>query len=246
MNVPRAAVILSVLLLAACTREAREERRPPALPRIVFSAPEYDFGVVEQGTRVRHTFRFVNQGEQDLSIDDLRSACDCAATIEGPRVLPPGSDGTIDVEFNTEEVFGPQRRTITLYANDPQRMFTILTLAGEVALDVAADPPRLYLGHLHPGEAFWREFAVLVAESVEIVSVETDGPRIGASSASLADGRRGCRIRISVASDATAGPFEETVVVRTSSTRRPVLRVPVVGMVDERIQKSGKSIDERG
>ena len=125
MNACRSAVILFILLLAAC---AREERRPPAPPRIVFSATQHDFGPVEQGTRVRHTFRFVNQGEQDLSIDELRSACDCVATTEGLRVLPPGSEGTIDVEFNTEDVFGSQRRTVTVYANDPENMGTILTL----------------------------------------------------------------------------------------------------------------------
>jgi hypothetical protein len=231
MNMPRSAVILPLLLLAAC---AREERRPPAPPRIVFSATQHDFGRVEQGTRVRHKFRFVNQGEQDLSIDELRSACDCAATSEGSRVVPPGSEGTIEVEFNTEDVFGPQRRTVTVYANDPESMFTVLTLTGEVVLDVAADPPRLYFGRLHPGATFWREIAVLVAESVEVLSVETDGARISASSEPLADGRHGRRIRIAVASDAAAGPLEETVVVRTNSARRPVLRIPVVGMVEER------------
>jgi hypothetical protein len=229
MNARRAAVILPILLFAAC---AHEERRPPAPPKILFSAMQHDFGLVEQGTRVRHAFRFVNQGEQDLSIDELRSACDCAATTEASRVLPPGSEGTIDVEFDTEDVFGPQRRTVTVYANDPESMVTVLTLTGEVVLDVAADPPRLYVGRLLPGATFWREIAVVVAESVDALSVETEGPRISASSEPLTDGRRGRRIRISVASNAAAGPIEETVVVRTSSARRPVLRIPVVGVVE--------------
>jgi hypothetical protein len=231
MNLSRSAVILPILLLSAC---AREERRAPTPPRIVFSATEHDFGPVEQGTRVRHTFRFVNQGEQDLSIGELRSACDCDAKSEGSRVVPPGSDGTINVEFNTEEVFGSQRRTVTVYANDPESMVTILTLTGDVILDVAADPPRLYVGRLLPGASFWREIAALVAASVEILSVETEGDRVSASSGPLADGRRGRRIQIAVASDAAAGPFQEAVVVRTSSARRPVVRIPVVGVVEDR------------
>jgi hypothetical protein len=235
MSVPRSAIILAILLLAAC---AREERRPPAPPKIAFAATRHDFGRVEQGTRVRHSFHFVNQGEQDLSIDELRSACDCAATADGSRLVPPGGEGTIDVEFNTEDVFGAQRRTVTVYANDPENIFTVLTVSGEVILDVAADPPRLYVGRLHPGETFWREISVLVAESVDVLSVETEGTRISAKSEPLADGRRGRRIRIAVASGVAAGPLDETVLVRTSSARRPVVRIPVVGVVEGSVQNS--------
>jgi hypothetical protein len=153
--------------------------------------------------------------------------------VPGKKVLPPGSEGTIEVAIDTEQAFGPQRRTVTVYANDPEALFTTLVLTGEVVLDVAADPAQLYVGHVRPGEKFWREIALLVGEGVEVLAVEGGGPRIGVVSAPLVDGRRGRRVQVSVATDAAPGPIDETLVVRTSSPRRPVLRIPVVGRVGE-------------
>ena len=230
----RSVIFLQALALGGCAHEAREEGRAPAPPRIVFDATQHDFGRVEQGTRVHHVFRFANQGEQDLSINDLRSGCGCAAAVPGKKVVPPGSEGAIEVDLDTEQAFGPQRRTVTVYANDPEALFTMLVLTGEVALDVAADPAQLYVGQLHAGERFWREVTVLVGDGVEVLAVESGGPRLGVVSNALDDGRHGRRIQVSVASDAAPGPLEETVLVRTSSGRRPVLRIPVVGRVEER------------
>jgi len=224
-------ILPQVLLLTACAPEVREAGPPPSAPRVVFSQTEHDFGAVEQGTTVRHMFRFVNAGGQDLSVDEIRTACDCVAARSGVGVMPPGKEGTITVEFDTEHVFAAQRRTITVYTNDPEHPVSMLSLVGKVALDVAANPPQLYVGRLHPGATFWRVVAVHRSPSVEVLSVESEGSRIVVHAERLAKGRLG--VRVSVASSAAPGPLDETIVIRTTSLRRPLLRIPVVGTVED-------------
>jgi len=227
-----AAIYLCVLVMTACTKEGDSRPRPPSPPRIVFAGTQYDFGRVEQGTVVRRAFPFVNEGEQEATIGQMRTACDCVATTGGERPVPPGASGSIEVEFATRNVFGPQRRTVTVYVNDPDKPVTLLELKGEVVLDVATEPDRLYVGRVRPGETFWREVAVLAAGSVRILSVEGDGTRIVTRAEPLDDGQNGRRIQVSIRPDATLGPVADTIVIRTTSTRRAVIRVPVVGVVE--------------
>lgn len=42
-----------------------------AQPSIVFDAEEYDFGTVEKGNAMEHTFDFANAGDEELIIEKL-------------------------------------------------------------------------------------------------------------------------------------------------------------------------------
>jgi len=228
----RRSTILLFLLFFACGREDREQI-PLQPPRIVFNRTEHDFGRVEQGTRVRHVYGFANQGGQDLSVYRLRTGCGCSARWSGNGIVPPGGYGTIEVELDTGDDFGLQRRTVTVYSNDPENLATSLLLVGEISFAVAADPAQLYLGQLHPGEKLWREVTVVTAQDVEIVNVRTSGSRIGVVSDRLTDERSGSRLRVSIASDASPGPINESIFIDTNSARKPVLTIPVVGTVED-------------
>lgn len=226
-----AAAAVVLMLLLACSRQEKLGITPPRPAKIVFPVKQHDFGRVEQGTRVHHAFHFTNEGEQDLGINDLRTARDCLARVVGRHIVPPGGSAAIEVDFDTEKVFGQQRRTVTVYSNDPDNIFTLLVLTGDVALDVGADPPQLWVGALPAGTTFWREIYVLTDGSTEVLSVSTDGNQLVARSEPLADGRKGYRIDVTIAGDAVPGLLNDAVLVRTTSSRRPLLRIPVTGKV---------------
>ena len=140
------------LLLGAC-----DGRCAAAPPQLAFTETAYDFGRVAQGTPVEHRFAFINDGGTDLTIINLRAACDCEATLHGGRDIAPGAGGAVQGRFDTDAVYGPQRWTITVYSNDPTQRAVVLSVSGEVVLDVAADPPQVYLGVVPPGVAALRE-----------------------------------------------------------------------------------------
>jgi hypothetical protein len=228
----------------ACALLACAGSEPPATvpsaPRITFDATLYDSGAVDAGTRVTHTYRFKNAGGFDLVIDNVRTSCGCTAAVTASRVVPPGGQGAVAVECDTADAVGSRQTTTSVYSNDPAQPVTTLVLAAAVRADVAADPPRLYIGHVSRGQT--APTTVRIVGGGPIVSVEAAGTRIAAA---LGGGRdaRARQVQITVKPDAPIGRFEEVVTLRTGSPRRPVLQVPVVGVVEGDVMVTPAQLD---
>ena len=204
---------------------------PPASapPKLVFQGTTHDFGRPTQGTKVMHTYAFHNAGGLDLTIDNIRAACDCTVAALSSRVIPPGGEGSIEATLDTSHDIGRQTRTITVYSNDPAQPVTTLSLVGDIDAEVAADPPALYVGHVHRGQAAPNDIRLVSKEGVAVGSPETRSKVIDANVHAAATGTR---LRISIKPDAPPGRFKDTVTVRTSSTRQPTVTISVVGVVD--------------
>ena len=222
-------LLLTFALIPTCTVSCRpggdqpEDMRPP---RARFEARTHDFGHVEQGSVVRHSFRFRNQGDAALNVVGMRNACDCTAAVAGPETVPAGGEGAVEVTFDTAALHGAQRRTVTVYTNDPTQRVLILTLRGEVGLDVAVAPSALYVGSLPRGAVIEHDVAVLSREGTrKVTSVESSGRVVRVVPA--AEGE----LALAIAMDAPLGDFAEDVLLYTMSHRRPLLRVHVRGTV---------------
>jgi hypothetical protein len=220
-------------VLSACAPSSSSST--PTLPaKIAFGETTYDFGHVDQGTKVRHIFTFRNAGGLDLTIDNVRPSCECTATVVPARVITAGADGTIEVEFDPATDAGRQARTIAVYSNDPAQPVTTLTLRGNVEADVYADPSRLYVGHLSRGQSATNEIRIAVAEhaAVRASSVEAAGKTIEATLLTAAPGTSSQRVRVATKPDAPLGRFDVSLVIHTDSRQQPTLTVPVTGVVD--------------
>ena len=217
--------LLAALALAGCGRAPE----PAAPPRLVVAEAAHDFGQVPQGAPVEHAFALRNDGGAPLTLIDLRAGCDCTVTLDGERDLPAGGRATLHLRCDTSNAPGPQRRTVTVTSNDPARRALVLELTGTVALVAAADPPRVYLGTVAPGSAAARTVALRAGnDGVRFVSVAGGAPQLRARLADV-DGARA--LVLDIAADAPPGPFQTTVRVHTTSPARPVIEVPVAGIV---------------
>lgn len=107
------------------------------LPVIAFEESTFDFGTIAEGEFVKHTFQFENTGDAPLVLTNVSSTCGCTVMKNWPKEpIPPGSEGEIVVEFNSENRQGVQNKTITVVANTyPAK--TPITLTGTV---VGAQP----------------------------------------------------------------------------------------------------------
>lgn len=226
--------LLAAILLSGCDELGLGDPPPPkAPPRLTFTETAYDFGRVAQGAPVEHHFTFVNDGDTVLSIVDLRAACDNQVTLVGGPEIGPRAGGAVYGRFDTDAVFGPQRRTITVYSNDPTQSAVLLTLTGEVALDVAADPPQVYLGAVPPGVPLVREVALRSGDD----ALRIGAPQSAASQLTLRlgdapDGSAAAILAIGTAPDAPPGPFKAEVRVPTTSAQHPLVRITVAGTID--------------
>ena len=224
--------LIAALLFGGCEELGLEgPDMPPAPPKLAFAETAYDFGRVPQGTPVEHRFAFANDGDTALSIMNLRTACDCEATLIGGRDVAPHTGGAVLGRFDTDAVYGAQRRTITVYSNDPTQRAVLLTVTGEVLLDVAADPPQVYLGPVPPGVPLLREVALRTgSDAVRIGVPESDAPQLVLQLTDPSDGSAAV-LAIGTARGAPGGQFSTVVRVPTTSVRHPVLHIPVSGVI---------------
>jgi hypothetical protein len=232
--------VLAVALGTLADACAQPSTPPPAVqaPKIAFEGTEYDFGAVDRATRITRRFSFRNTGGLGLKLDNVRASCGCAATASTAVAIPPGASGAVEVTCDTADTFGPQNKTVTVYSNDPTQPVSRLTLSGRVRAEAAADPPRVYVGHLGRGQTALNEVRIL--GEVAAGRVETNGKSVEAT---LGDTPKGRRLRIAIKKDAPLGAFAEVATLPTGSPRHPLLAVPITGVVDGNVVVSPAQVN---
>ncbi|MCM8759893.1 MAG: DUF1573 domain-containing protein, partial [Candidatus Omnitrophica bacterium] len=88
-------------------------------PDIRFEEYNFNWGVVAQGRKIKHIFRFKNVGTQKLVISKVRSSCGCALVSSSAKEIAPGGKGFLRVIVDPAGRFGPQEYRIYVHSNDP-------------------------------------------------------------------------------------------------------------------------------
>ena len=78
---------------------------------------EYDFGTVNEGEIVNHTFVFRNTGKSPLVIDKATASCGCTVPSYSKEPTEPGGQGKIVVEFDSRGKLGNNHKTIAIRSN---------------------------------------------------------------------------------------------------------------------------------
>ena len=109
-----------------------EETNPGGkYPTFSFENTEFNFGTVNEGDIVNHTYSFTNTGEVPLIIKNAVASCGCTVPSWPKEPIAPGATGNIQVSFDSKGKPNQQTKTITITANtDPS--ITKLTLKGMV------------------------------------------------------------------------------------------------------------------
>jgi hypothetical protein len=107
----------------------------------VVSDTHYDAGRVRRGEKIVHVFRIHNDGNARLEFTGAtlsRKGMTCR--LSPP--LAPGADGTISIEWSTENIAGKVRGEAKILTNDPMNRSIPLELSGEVygPLDIEPIP----------------------------------------------------------------------------------------------------------
>jgi len=102
------------------------------MAKMQFEETVYDFGEVNEGDIVKHTFRYKNVGKRPLLLKVAHSTCGCTVPhYNSATPIPPGGMDSIVVVFNTTNKTERQEKPITVIANShPNKV--ILYLRGLV------------------------------------------------------------------------------------------------------------------
>jgi hypothetical protein len=117
-----------------------------AAPVLQTNESKYDFGEVFQGEKVRHVFEFVNDGDETLKIERVRSSCGCTAVLVSEKSIPPGGKGELQANFDSTRFRGSVSKTIYLYSNDPVRPVMQFYIKGKVLETVVIEPAQIHFG----------------------------------------------------------------------------------------------------
>ncbi len=91
-------------------------------PQLEYDSANYDFGKVEMGTVIRHTFIYRNTGDEDLIIYFAKGGCTCVKVEYEKDTIAPGGIGEVTMVFDTSNRIGKEANTIYLQANTPQKI----------------------------------------------------------------------------------------------------------------------------
>lgn len=104
---------------------------PGSLGAFQFNEIEYDFGTIEEGKVVEHTFKFINEGQAPLIMSNVAASCGCTTPDYTKTPVKPGEEGFVKVVFDSKAKTGVQSPTVTITANT-QPNVTRLRLKGTV------------------------------------------------------------------------------------------------------------------
>lgn len=108
-------------------------------PKVGIQQLQHDFGNINQGDVVAHTFIISNNGGDILKILDVKASCGCTAANPDKKELKPGESTNIAVSFNSKGRKGPQTKTVTVTTNDPDKPNVSLTIKGNIVVSEVKD-----------------------------------------------------------------------------------------------------------
>lgn len=96
---------------------AAESKPDGPLPTMTFETMDHDFGTIDEGDVVEHTYSFKNTGEAPLIIQSAQGSCGCTVPDWSKDPIPVGGTGFIKAKFDSNGKPNAQNKTVTVTAN---------------------------------------------------------------------------------------------------------------------------------
>jgi len=146
---------MAALVLASCKKEnaaltiddatAKKAELAHAesgkVPMIKFESTEHDFGDINAGVKVEHTYKFTNSGTGDLVISDAKASCGCTVPDYTKEPVAPGGSGIVHVVFDSTGKSGNVSKTVTLTLNTEKGTEVVNFKANIKSAGVGVMPP---------------------------------------------------------------------------------------------------------
>ncbi|HEY9676880.1 MAG TPA: DUF1573 domain-containing protein [Drouetiella sp.] len=113
------AVSLTVALALVAKNSAAADGNDK--PIIQFDSQVFDFGTVDEGARVNHTFKVSNKGTGLLKIQEAYASCGCTIPKFAKKTLEPGETTNLFVTVDTSMKQNGITKTVNVSSNDPAR-----------------------------------------------------------------------------------------------------------------------------
>lgn len=231
---PLTLLTLAITIGMVCTVHAAEE--PAAgTPKIVFEATEHDFGEMEKQQSVKTIFKFKNDGDGLLVINNVKATCGCTGTLLSQSEIPPGGEGTIEVTYKAGLSGGSSQKSIYVHSNDPQEPAIQLKIKATVVVPVEVKPRSLFWV-VEKNKPSSRVVKLVRQPSIElnITDLTFSSPSSVFSASVVPETDADMQtydIEVTCNGDLPAGSFNETLTIHTDNPDYPTLDVAIRGNV---------------
>lgn len=165
---PTAARNIATRPAAARSATAKPATSQPAGPAAIeVDAAEHDFGQVQSGTKLNHSFKLTNAGKAEIKITNVKPTCGCTVAGDYPKTLAPGASGMFPFSLTAPSHAGPFSKGINITTSDQAKPNLTLTLKGTMRPQILVQPPNIYLGSV---------FGTQSKTQVVAISNNTDKP----------------------------------------------------------------------
>jgi hypothetical protein len=216
-------------------------------PELVFDTLIMDVGTLTDGEVATRVFNFTNKGSGTLEIAGIEASCGCTSALLSADRIAPGGRGKLEIKLMTENLTVMSRslaevvtlsKTITVSSNDAKKPKVVLTITATVAPEIAPSELTIYFGIVPPGQEVVKDLILRISDErpIRLLGAESTDANVAVRLEPVA-GSNGKEVRVVAVQKATMpeGLHVGNIVIKTSSKLKPVLRIPVRGIV----RKSG-------
>lgn len=111
-----------------------------AQPVITLSQPSWNFGEVWHPQTQTLRLIISNKGDADLEIRDVRTTCGCTVANPEARVVTPGGQTILNVQYDTANKQGRVTSKVIIKSNDPLNPEVDLPIEGVVKRAIEREP----------------------------------------------------------------------------------------------------------
>jgi P pilus assembly chaperone PapD len=201
-----------------------------ALGQLAFQPAIIDLGDVKAGQVFAHSIQVTNTTSSAITVNEIKSSCGCIRPVLEPSTLAPGATGTLKLDINTlASSPGPSTFGVKLRypeANQIKEQQFIIT--GRIIQELVVTPTAITCYGEKP-----RPQTITILDKratvLQPVKLERTSPYLNVEWVQpvQASPQPQYALQVSVREDLPAGRHEHEVIVYTSDTTYPVLRVPI-------------------
>ena len=111
-------ILIGVQACKSSTKSNNYSSESKGDPKFAIQEEIHNFGTVHAGEVLSYSFRFTNDGTNDLVIDSAKVDCGCLDISYPPKPVKAGDYNFIEVVFNSSGEVGNVLKQIQLYTND--------------------------------------------------------------------------------------------------------------------------------
>jgi|GEM_PF-1885422 len=205
-------------------------------PDISFKETEKDFGTVQGGTVLKHTFEFKNTGDQDLIIKNVKTTCGCTVASPSGKKIKPGERGQLSASFNTRGYHNLVQHYIHVDTNVSHMPRVTLIIKANVVYDLEVRPAEyLAFYNVKQEETVTKELTISnnTSEPLELGKPVFVKNPSNLFNAELLEEKAGkfYRLKVKFAAQKKAGRYQGEIRIKTNKSKKPEITIPLSAAV---------------